>query len=208
MTNGVTTSRKRASTRTASPSSIRTGYASFTLTYDERGNVTETTYFGVDGKPTRNKDGCAKWTQTYDDRGNAVETAYFGLDGKPTLINEGYAKNTYIYDASGVLIDQKYWGVDGKASPMEVVVDGCVPGGIAGKLGLLSGDVIMRYGDSEVTGTDQFIELTGQGRQEDRSLVVRRDGDQLSFTVPPGKIGVHIQDRVAVSQLVQPTRAR
>jgi len=81
---------------------------------------------------------------------------------------------------------------------LEVLVTGCVPGGFAEKLGLCSGDVIVRYGGSEVTSTDRLIELTQQGREANRALVVRRDGKQLYFTVPPGKLGVEIVDRPAL----------
>ncbi len=63
-----------------------------TAHHDERGNLVEKAYFGVDGKPTLHNDGNACVTYRYDERGNQLEIAYFGVDGKPTLTKQGVAR--------------------------------------------------------------------------------------------------------------------
>jgi PDZ domain len=85
-----------------------------TAVYDERGNIVEMAYFGVDGKPALDKDGKARVTYRYDERGNGVEIAFFGADGKPTLDKDGYARWTAVYDERGNQVETAYFGVDGK----------------------------------------------------------------------------------------------
>ena len=55
--------------------------AAINFVYDARGNETERTYLGVDGKPTLYKDGYAGYRQAYDERGNLIELSSFGIDG-------------------------------------------------------------------------------------------------------------------------------
>ena len=93
---------------------FRNGFAEEYDKYDERGNLVERVYFGIDGKPCMRKDGFAKIEYKYDDCGNIVEVAYFGTDGKPCLHKDGFAKVTASYDERGNLIEQAYFGSDGK----------------------------------------------------------------------------------------------
>ena len=63
------------------------GYTNLKARFDERGNQTETAYFGVDGKPFLCNDGYASVAAKYDERGNVLETAYFGVDGDRLLFH-------------------------------------------------------------------------------------------------------------------------
>lgn len=71
--------------------------------FDERGLMTEESYFDEDGKtPKLNKYGYQKITQKPDDLGNITEVAFFDLDGQPTLSKkDGYHKGTFLADAGG-----------------------------------------------------------------------------------------------------------
>lgn len=90
------------------------GVAKATSVYDERGNMTEVAYFGVDGKPVLSKDGYAKFTSVYDERGNELEIAFFGINNEPVLSGSGFAKAIREYDERGNRIAGTVYGVDGK----------------------------------------------------------------------------------------------
>ena len=90
------------------------GYAKWVSKYDERGNRTEVSYYGIDGKPCLHKDGNAKWVSKYDERGNETETSFYGIDGNLCLCNYGYAKFTAQYDDRGNQIATFFYGVDGE----------------------------------------------------------------------------------------------
>jgi MTH538 TIR-like domain (DUF1863)/PDZ domain len=90
------------------------GVASLTRKYDELGNVVETAYFGVDGKPALDKNGVARWTARYDARGNEVERTFFDVDGKPTLSADGFAHVTGRFDERGNKAEVAFFDVEGK----------------------------------------------------------------------------------------------
>ena len=57
---------------------------------DERNNIVELRFLGVDGKPRERPDsGCAAQTWTRDERGNMSEIACLGADLKPRMRLEG-----------------------------------------------------------------------------------------------------------------------
>jgi len=68
---------------------------------DDRGNILEQAFFGLDGQPKLAKGGYAKVTQAFDDRGNVVEVITFGLDGRWIVDQDGYARMTLAYDDKG-----------------------------------------------------------------------------------------------------------
>jgi hypothetical protein len=57
--------------------------------FDDRGNVTEQAYFGVDGKPALHPDGYHRVTRVFDDSGNLTEETHFDVDGKRLLLPDG-----------------------------------------------------------------------------------------------------------------------
>ena len=62
------------------------GYAKRTVKIDERGNIIEQAYFGIDGKLCLIHIGYAKVTMKYDEQGNIIEAAYYGVDDKPAAL--------------------------------------------------------------------------------------------------------------------------
>lgn len=84
-------------------------------TYDERWNLIEWAYYGINGNPVLDKTtNSHKVTAAYDERGNRVEEAYFDINGKPMLYKDGYHRLTNAYDARGNTTKWVYYGVDGK----------------------------------------------------------------------------------------------
>ena len=83
-----------------------------------RGNITESAYYGLDGKPALHKDGYARSTRAYDARGNLIEESFFGLDGKLILQKNGYARLTRSFDARGSVIEETYFDITG--SPVHI----------------------------------------------------------------------------------------
>jgi hypothetical protein len=53
------------------------------MKYDERGNVIEVSFYGVDRKPILVADGYAKIENKYDERGNIIKSIFYGINGKP-----------------------------------------------------------------------------------------------------------------------------
>ena len=82
-------------------------------TYDQRGNRTSESYFGVDGKPCLGKHGYAGGNYFYK-RGNETSASYFGIDGKPCLDEDGVAGWKAAYDERGNKISESYFDADGK----------------------------------------------------------------------------------------------
>jgi uncharacterized protein YuzE len=92
-------------------------------TYDERGNIIASEFYGINGKLCLVKYGYAKTTVKYDERGNPVEWACFGLHGEPTIDQFwGYHISKATYDQRGCPISGEYAGIDGKP---RVVKTGC-----------------------------------------------------------------------------------
>ena len=94
--------------------------------YDDSGNVTEISYYGISGEPCYAKWGYHKEVSEYDELGNCIsrtyygtEKAYFDTEGKPCLfidakIGIGYARYTCEYDERGNLSKETYYDKDGK----------------------------------------------------------------------------------------------
>jgi S1-C subfamily serine protease len=68
--------------RRGRPALHKDGFHKDVRKYDDRGNVTERAYFGVDGLPCLRKDGYHKDVKKYDEHGNVTERSIFGTDGK------------------------------------------------------------------------------------------------------------------------------
>ena len=61
-------------------------------------------------------------------------------------------------------------------------------------LGIQSGDVILRYQGQAITSMAQFIQFTGEVKDEAIPLEIQRGKEILKLTAKPGKLGVKIQN--------------
>jgi len=87
------------------------GYAKLISTYDERGNILETNYFGADGLKILYRN-YASAISKYDDKNNCTETAFFGLNGEPVLNMTNRHKWTTVYDEKGNKIEECSYGTE------------------------------------------------------------------------------------------------
>ena len=76
---------------------------------------------------------------------------------------------------------------------MELMVLKVQPNSTAERIGLKAGDRILSYDGKTPTSTNQFTDLvTDATGASSRTVVVRRDSQSLTFTVPPGRLGINI----------------
>jgi YD repeat-containing protein len=151
-------------------------------------------FFGVDDKPTPSTNGYAAFRQQFDVRGNIVEQTYFGADGEPVAVGLGYAKVIYNHDYLGRETDAKYFDALNRPLSMDVLIVSVIPGTIGERIGLAAGDRIESYDGHQPTSTKQFIDavIDASGHQT-RVLIVRRGTQELTYEVPPGRVGIVIK---------------
>jgi C-terminal processing protease CtpA/Prc len=82
--------------------------------YDNLGNVTERTHYGIDGNLVRSEDGYAWSRSRYDAYGHVTEEEYFDVDGKAIADEDGSAKVVHVYDARGRRVQTQFLDATGK----------------------------------------------------------------------------------------------
>ena len=90
------------------------GIAEVRTEYDDRGNRTRISTWGIDGKPVANSFGVAESRYEYDDRGNVTRQMNFGPDGKPVSDATGVFEVRAEYDARGNKMRDMGFGPDGE----------------------------------------------------------------------------------------------
>ena len=91
------------------------GYATEKKQYDAKGNLTQVSYFDVDGKPCLSDDGYAIEKYQYKDKGNWMEVSCFDIDGNLCLSRDGYATIRFQNDSKGCRwMEVSCFGIDGK----------------------------------------------------------------------------------------------
>jgi hypothetical protein len=90
------------------------GYHRWTNRYDDKGNVTELAYFGLDNKPCLDMFKIHRYTNRFDDKGRQLEAAYFGTDGKPCLHADGNHRWAKRFDDKGNELETTWFGINGK----------------------------------------------------------------------------------------------
>jgi hypothetical protein len=92
------------------PTLIAKGYAEVLSSYDADGNVTEETYYGVNGEAVLCEGGYHGYSAEYDGQGNTTFT-YLGLNDKPMPIPDGFLTMKRGYDARGNVTHEAYYGI-------------------------------------------------------------------------------------------------
>ena len=100
------------------PALFRNEFASARMAYDERGNLTESLLFDIDGSLRPHSQGYAIKRQSYDARGYETVRAFFDPEGRPVSIDVGMAKILYAYDARGNQTELAFFGIDGKPAEL------------------------------------------------------------------------------------------
>jgi membrane-associated protease RseP (regulator of RpoE activity) len=115
-------------------------------TFDQLGNDTQDSYFGVDGKPALGADCYATIRKRYDVYGNVTEENYFGIDGHPIDSEQGYAKAISIYDLRGRVVQKSLAKADGEP----ILVD---------DIGVKA---VYNYNDDDVITGVAYVDAQGQ----------------------------------------------
>ena len=95
------------------------GIAESRTEYDDRGNRTRVSTWGIDGKPVANSFGVAEYRQEYDARGNVTKVSNFGPDGKPVPGETGVFEVRSEYDSRGNKMRDMGFGPDGELALAE-----------------------------------------------------------------------------------------
>ncbi|MFM7148358.1 MAG: protein kinase domain-containing protein, partial [Gemmataceae bacterium] len=88
---------------------VQTRYA-----YNDRGQVTEESYFGFRGEPVTDAGGVASYRYKFDDAGRNTELALFGPDGSPVNNSQGIARTVWTYDDQGRLEETASFDAGGR----------------------------------------------------------------------------------------------
>jgi S1-C subfamily serine protease len=106
-------------------------------------------------------------TCQYDGRDERIEEAFFGTAGQPVLV--------------------AYLDETARRMRVEVVVVAVPAGSQAQRVGVRSGDVLLRYDGSEVRSALTFY--AAQGKTRVVPLLVRRGEQTIEFGLVPGSGG-------------------
>lgn len=171
----------------------RDGYAGYDATFDLRGNQTSRTFLGVDGRPRTN--GHAKVVSVYDPRNNFIEESFLDPNGKPVLRGgAGYAKASFDYNARDRQTAARYLDADGKEVSVEVAVDVVLPGSVAAERGIAPGDRVLSYNGEAIFSVAQLQAIFDAGTGVPVcEMTVRRKGESLKFSLPPGRPGLDLR---------------
>ena len=90
------------------------GYAIFTQSYDDVGNVTQETLFGRDGQPAAGRDGWHRRVTEYGEHGLVAQQTFWGIDGRPTSQADGCHELRLTYDEQGRSTGGECIGADGQ----------------------------------------------------------------------------------------------
>lgn len=87
--------------------------------YGKRGNLIQSSVYGVNGEPISDASGIHRWTKFYNRFGNPTRIECYGDDhGRRVLSHEGYFAETTTYDdRTGRYTTDQYWGTDGEPVP-------------------------------------------------------------------------------------------
>ncbi len=75
-----------------------------------------------------------------------------------------------------------------------VVVQSLVPGSPAEATGIVEGDILHEYNGSPVTETKDLLELKESVETDSVEVVLLRDGERITVTLPAGQLGVYLKD--------------
>jgi eukaryotic-like serine/threonine-protein kinase len=94
-------------------------YAGWETTYDDRGNISVTTYVDASDKPVPSDDNIAIVKYYYNEKDKEIRREFFDSKGYPTNIFEdgasaGYAASTSEYDDRGNIVMTSLFGIDGQ----------------------------------------------------------------------------------------------
>ena len=91
------------------------GYHSLHEIYNDRLQLAEKRWFGIDGKPCLQDDGYSIARMKYNEFGDLIETAYFDAEDHPAAAkSSGVHMTRQVIDARGAVAEQRWFDIDSK----------------------------------------------------------------------------------------------
>jgi S1-C subfamily serine protease len=112
---------------------------------------------------------------------------------------DGYHRWAATYDDGGNQLERAYYDKSGNKLEVAAKVIEVIANSRAKSLGLLAGDIILRYGGKDIAGVSEFLNATANEEGPRRELIILRDDQTFTFQVEPGRLGVEINDVIAPS---------
>ncbi len=181
--------------------STGTNAAGWTSEYDGYNREVKRMYFGVDGQPVMTTDGYAGAESVYDEYGSTIRYTFVDAASQPVIEpTHGYAGWQSQFDALRRETDRTYFDADGATLPTALVIEYVMPGLAADEAGIETGDIVLSYAGVEGTGPRLTYErirlLELEAPPESVPVRVRRNGEELTFDLKVGWLGVHWSDYV------------
>lgn len=91
--------------------STQKGIAGKNYVYEKSGNISKTTYIGLDGAPILNEQHWAICIADFDDNGNLIDGTFYFSENEICYTNGGFAKYKVKFDKCGNDIEETYWDI-------------------------------------------------------------------------------------------------
>ena len=121
----------------------------------------------------------------------------FAQEGK--MQEEGI--EIYKTDLKNLMSDETEIEIRGAIADMSkfknCIISGFAKGSQAKKAGLKKGDVILYYNGKPITNSAQMIQAVtkASNSKEDIKITVLRSGEEMEFTLKPGRLGAYLDNR-------------
>lgn len=171
------------------------GIAMERTVYDDKGNITEISNYGIDGKLVISTQGWAVQKVTHDRYGNVAELSYFGAENEP-IEPFGYHREVRFCDRYGNPVSACYYDKEdkplGEFIEVPIIISVTSP---AFYDSIPLNSIILLVDDWAIGQSRQKLQLLSKRRRsKSRSIIIMTpDGDIRTFSVEHGKIGISWQ---------------
>ena len=162
------------------------GCAKWTSKYDDRGNLIEQAYYGVDGMPYLNVLGFSIAILNYNDKSQTTDVSYYDTERKPTNVR-GYFREERIYDEKNNLKETIYYDKESKLLAEQIFTRQIsYVNGVALTQGVPVGSILLQYNEWRIGDTQaSLLLLEKQKRYAEKNYY---------YLTPTGKIGhLHVK---------------
>ncbi|MCA9185502.1 MAG: protein kinase [Planctomycetales bacterium] len=177
------------------------GYQQWTASFDGD-MLSERHYTGFDGSL-----GFVATREKFGDNGVVVETQYLDADDQLTLHKHGYAGWHDQFNDDGDWTNRTYYDRRQQPVKIQIVVDFVDPKSQADQVGIQVGDILVSYDGKPIQdsstlrmSTTAVLSVDEENEANDKAsetiaLVLIHEGEQLSFRVRRGLLGVITHDQ-------------
>lgn len=185
------------------------GYAEEKYRYDDRRRLLELRYLGPTRQLLNAKNGVARFSQQFS--AGQAEAQVHNADGKLVNSEEGWARRIYVEGINAEPAHQLQYDKDGRVLLGALKIARCNPFGLAHRLALQVGDIILRLGDWSALKHGEldfpwrklrFATARLSSTHDEVGTFVRQ-GKIFRITVPVGPLGASLNDIYIVKELLE-----